>query len=261
MSDPLKDFVEQHKAEFDRFEAPPLKLDELKARIKQQPKAKKVWVLSLNRNVWMSAAASILIVCTLGWFFYNDKGENTLIQITENKPAEIVNQPANSVEQAVKNLPESNRTSIIVQTSNGAPVQHVNNVKTASRNIFSGLKDSTSASVRLLALLEIEKSGKMNQDILNMLTLTLNNDKNTNVRLGALNLMEKYKYENYVSSALVNSLDRQNDPIVQLGLVSLLGNMNNIKIDDKLLRLVNGPETFAAVRDEAYSILLNQNKL
>jgi hypothetical protein len=96
---------------------------------------------------------------------------------------------------------------------------------------------------------------------LQMLTLTLNHDKNTNVRLAALSLMEKFNYDGHVANSLVSSLDKQDDPIVQLGLVSILGKMKNVNIDDRLESLARSPETFAAVRDEAYRILLKQNKL
>ncbi|RZK81749.1 MAG: HEAT repeat domain-containing protein [Pedobacter sp.] len=109
--------------------------------------------------------------------------------------------------------------------------------------------------------IQLEKAGKSDEKVMNMLASTLNNDQNTNVRLAALSLMEKFSADKHVSDLLVNSLNKQDDPMVQLGLVSLLGRMKNIKIDDKLQALANNPDTFAAVRDEAYNILLNQNKL
>jgi HEAT repeat protein len=101
----------------------------------------------------------------------------------------------------------------------------------------------------------------VDRKVIDMLALTLNHDGNTNVRLAALSLMQKYSEDEYVSSLLVSSLYEQGDPIVQLGLVTMLGKTKNTEINAKLESLVNSPETFAAVRDEAYRILLNQNKL
>ena len=89
----------------------------------------------------------------------------------------------------------------------------------------------------------------------------LHNDPNINVRLAALSLMEKYGEDKHISTSLVNALQTQDDPIVQLGLVRYLGARKDKRIDDKLQALAENPETFAAVRDEAYSILLTQDKL
>lgn len=132
--------------------------------------------------------------------------------------------------------------------------------KTGS-DLYARLADSTSASSRLLAILEIERAKHLDEPLLERLAYTLNNDQNTNVRLAALNLMQKYSQESQVVFVLVNSLDKQDDPMVQLGLISFLGKMKNINIENKLELLASSPNTFAAVRDEAYSILLKQNKL
>ncbi|WP_431295147.1 HEAT repeat domain-containing protein [Pedobacter sp. P26] len=126
---------------------------------------------------------------------------------------------------------------------------------------YAALKDSSSASLRLLAILKIEKSNRINNHMLDMLSKTLNHDGNTNVRLAALNVLQKYSTDKYASSLLISSLNKQDDPMVQLGLVSFLGKMKNAEIGEKLYALANNPETFAAVRDEAYSALLNQDKL
>ena len=49
--------------------------------------------------------------------------------------------------------------------------------------------------------------------------------------------------------------------MVQLGLVTILGKMKDLNINDKLYALANDPNTFDAVKDEAYSILLKDDKL
>ena len=98
-------------------------------------------------------------------------------------------------------------------------------------------------------------------DVLNRLSGTIQNDGNSNVRLAALSVLEKYKEDAYVSNLLVTSFNHQDDPMVQLVLVNLLGKMPNIQIDEKLYALVNDPSTLELVKDEAYHILLKENKL
>jgi hypothetical protein len=262
MNDPIKDFVEGHREEFDHLEAPVFKLDQLKPKFQQIPEVRKKSFSILNGNKWL-VAASILVTLTCAWFFFYHKDrKEPAVQLAGQKinsaPERAVNTDrarledativAGGLEQQVKQKEPKNKQK--------APETIV-----PARNLYAQLKDSTSASTRLLAILEIEEAGKIDREVMDMLASTLNNDGNTNVRLAALSLMQKYSDDEHVSSLLVSSLYGQGDPIVQLGLVTMLGKMKNIEINDKLEALVDSPETFAAVRDEAYRILINQNKL
>jgi len=128
-------------------------------------------------------------------------------------------------------------------------------------DLYARLRDSSSASMRLSAVLEIERTGKINYNVLDSLAKTLNNDSNSNVRLAALNVIGQYANDKHATSLLVNSFSTQADPLVQLGLVGLLGKVDNVKVEHRLFALAEDPNTFAAVKDEAYVALLNQNKL
>jgi hypothetical protein len=276
MNDPIKDFVKQHREEFDHLEAPVFKLEQLKNRIQCVPAVQKKKFSILNGSKWL-VAASILMMLTGAWFFfYNDDSDKSAVQLAAHKPTTDLEKKVNT--ESRKGDTESRKVSpapvadnaVFIGTRIAKPlsVAKVNKVKHSAEQVvvpasdrYVRLKDSTSASSRLLAILEIEKEDRMDNQLLQMLTLTLNHDKNTNVRLAALSLMEKFNYDGHVANMLVSSLDKQDDPIVQLGLVSILGKMKNVNIDDKLESLARSPETFAAVRDEAYSILLKQNKL
>ncbi len=264
MNDPVKDFVEQHREEFDYLEAPALKLDQLKAKIQRVPETRKRSFIIFDRNRWMIAAAVLIMLTCAGLFFYSSDKDKPVVELAQQKIKKTSGKVENSGSGKRADHEVNKVTSINKHLTAGR-------VKRAERkkqemslpvsDVYGGLKDSTSASTRLLAILEIERRGKMSNHLIDMLAATLNNDPNTNVRLAALSLMEKYRDNNHVSSLLVSSLDKQDDPIVQLGLVSFIGKMKNIKIDDKLELLASSPDTFAAVRDEAYSILLSQNKL
>jgi hypothetical protein len=269
MNDPIKDFVDQHRGEFDHLEAPVLQLDQLKKKIKKAPEVRKKDFSMLNFNRWL-VAASVLVMLTAAWLFLNaPDNDNTKVKLVKTQTDPTHEAPTNSGSEGIS-ADAVNNHSVAEKKQAAKPLlvarfeqvkQNAPKVIMPGPDIYAMLKDSTSASSRLLAILEIEKADQVDDLTLKMLALTLNHDKNTNVRLAALSLMEKLSHKDEVTSMLISSLDRQDDPIVQLGLVSYLGNIKNIDIDDKLESLANSPYTFAAVRDEAYSILLKQNKL
>jgi len=268
MNDPIKDFVKQHREEFDHLEAPVFKFDQLKPRFQQVPEVKERKLLILNGSKWL-VAASILITLSCAWFiFYNKEHKNPAVQLAGHNskpmPPKTIDAGRANAEVKPPLVDQGAQKAAPVQQANAYKAQIKqkavqNSVATADR--YANLKDSTSASTRLLAILDIEKEGRLESQEIDMLALTLNHDGNTNVRLAALGLLQKHSNNEHVSSLLVSSLNDQDDPMVQLGLVGILGKMNNIEIDNKLALLATSPETFAAVRDEAYSILLSQNKL
>lgn len=258
MNDQIKDFVEQHREEFDHLEAPAFDMDRFK-RMQVQPEQARVKKLKFFNNSKWLVAASLVLVAATAWLFFYPWTQKEAFLVPKDATATLLRRPIGKANQvlAKKNTP--------VQTAK-VKVNEPETVKKkpqymGSNEEYATLKDSSSASVRLLAILKIEKNKKINNKTLDMLSKTLNHDGNTNVRLAALNVLQKYSADKYASKLLVSSLSKQDDPMVQLGLVSFLGKMKNAEIGDKLYALANNPETFAAVRDEAYSILLNQDKL
>lgn len=264
MNDPIKDFIEKNRAEFDHLEAPAFDLNKFKARTaKTSPIVEKPVFRLSNGMRWMAAASVVIALGTI--LFLNGKQDSVnqtaskqhktsvkpLALPEENKPEQIASLPLrnNLQRNPVRSLPKK--------------VKHTEKVKNDIRqeNLFANLSDSSSSSTRLAAILEIKKQGTMSDYVVKRLASTLNNDNNSNVRLAALDILGNYSDDKSVSALLVNSLNTQTDPMVQLELVTLLGNMEHLKIEDKLYALAADPNTFGAVKDEAYSILLNQNKL
>jgi len=258
MNDQIKDFVEQHREEFDHLEAPVFDIDRLK-RMQVQPERTNVRkLIFFNHSRWL-VAASVVLVAAMAWLFFYPGTQKEAFLVPKDATATLQRRPVEKTNETVveKNIP--------IKTSKvkvEKPVNLKEKPKYIGRNEeFAALKDSSSASVRLLAILKIEKNNHINTKTLDMLSQTLNHDGNTNVRLAALNVLQKYSADKHASKLLVSSLSKQDDPMVQLGLVSFLGKMKNAEIGEKLYAIATNPETFAAVRDEAYSALLNQDKL
>lgn len=281
MIDPIKQFVEQNRAAFEDKEPPADALQQIRNRLKATAAAekeeKKKVVPLFSKTRWM-VAASVLLAVTATYILFNRETPANTSQLA-NKPVQEITKSQADIPGVTKPEITKNKTAIAANTvKQNIQEQILVKTVTSKRNgkitkaaenpviklpadLYAGLADSTSASVRLAAILDMGRASKMNQDMLGNLSKMLNNDSNSNVRLAALNVMSQYANDEYVSSLLVQSLTTQNDPLVQLGLIDVLKKLDNVKIEDRLFALADDPDTFSAVKDEAYTVLLNQNKL
>lgn len=262
MNDPIKEFVEQNRAAFDELEAPAFNLEKFKKRFHPEPKkkSKKLW----PATKWM-AAASIIIVCGAAFLLSRENKTSDALVNTSQKVTKEKSKisPDNSIVEKTSKLVIKTEKPLVVLASNEKinPQFKVAKADYSFTELYKKLSDSSSSTTRLSAILDINKSGRISNDVLDKLSTTLNHDENSNVRLAALSVLEKYIADPYASSLLVGSLNTQTDPLVQLGLVTILGKMKNLNINDKLYALASDPNTFDAVKDEAYSILLKEDKL
>jgi len=87
--------------------------------------------------------------------------------------------------------------------------------------MFDLLNDE-SASERLRAVNYVEEIGTPDKKIVAALINTINTDKNVNVRLAALNAMNKFSGSQAVRDSLVASLSKQTEPIMQIVLINML---------------------------------------
>lgn len=261
MNDPIKDFVEKHRGDFDHLDAPQLDLAGLKARLAQANDQKRHRLLSV-KSTWWIAAAAILLVCAVGFWFFRLANQTVNPEQRFAGTQDTLHQQGAQKTKA-QSMPDQNP---VAMKYLAIPVKKHRLKKTVRpadqlNQLLKQLNDSTSSSSRLAAILTIKKMELISYDVLNRLSGTIQNDGNSNVRLAALSVLEKYKEDAYVSNLLVTSFNHQDDPMMQLVLVNLLGKMPNIQIDEKLYALVNDPSTLELVKDEAYHILLKENKL
>jgi energy-converting hydrogenase A subunit M len=256
MNDPLKKYVQEHRDEFDHLEPSGDILLKLKGNLKIQKKEKK-GIIRLRTNYKWMVAAAILITASITYLLVP---KFDTADLPKNVATKVTAEQNSAIDKAIDE--QTQPAQVVKPTAKAAKKKPQEEALNADLlTAYYNLTDSTSASNRLSAILAIEKSTIVSYDIIDRLTQTLNYDSNSNVRLAALNLMSKYAQDSYVSNAFMQSLNNQKDPLVQLGLIDLLSQTNNPKFDDKLYALANDPTTLAAVKDQAYLILLNQNKL
>ena len=111
--------------------------------------------------------------------------------------------------------------------------------------------ENQSASSRLNAVNVSSKFNTIDDEITTALVQTLNNDPNANVRLAAMDALARFGDDQNVRKSLVESLARQDQPIVQIALINLLVNMKEEGAKSILENMANNADMAPAVRDEA----------
>ncbi|MEO5582503.1 MAG: HEAT repeat domain-containing protein [Saprospiraceae bacterium] len=118
--------------------------------------------------------------------------------------------------------------------------------------VMAKLNNTQSASQRISAVYSTDELGALDQEILQLLIKTMNEDPSSNVRIACLDALSKYYRIPQVRTALIQSMKFQNDPVVQIALIQLLvqrkekiiiGDLQNITVQNGIIK---------AVKDEAY---------
>lgn len=198
------------------------------------------------RLLKLAAACLLVTACSIaGWYFTRqqratDVVKNTLPQKEPQAPdnkERTVNDTVNKY-IAIQKKPFSGKANA------------------GQTNYWAGLYDMNSAASRIEAIASICGRKNNTQTVINALIHTLNNDPNTNVRLAALDELTKFHKKMYVRKALVTSLKKQQDPVVQINLIDLLTQMGERNVLPGLEQMVNDKNTNKTVRDIAYSGIL-----
>ncbi|HEU5145711.1 MAG TPA: HEAT repeat domain-containing protein [Chryseosolibacter sp.] len=122
--------------------------------------------------------------------------------------------------------------------------------------MFGMLDNEYSASQRIKGVSVALDLPKPDDEIIEVLFETLHNDPNTNVRLAALEALERFQEDPAVRRGLITGLTKQTDPMVQIRLIQLMVEMKEKQVVDDLKQMVDDAGTMKAVKDEAYSGIL-----
>jgi hypothetical protein len=119
------------------------------------------------------------------------------------------------------------------------------------QTVALSLMDKQSANSRLEGISWISRVETPDGDLVSALLVALNRDPNTNVRLAALDALEKFSGNPAVRKALVDALPRQDSPLVQIALIDALVHMRDGAAAGELRKLSGDAEVNAAVRQRA----------
>jgi anti-sigma factor RsiW len=122
--------------------------------------------------------------------------------------------------------------------------------------MMSLMDNKQSASQRLQGVNVALTIKTADNDVVKALAKRMNEDPNTNVRLAALDALGKFHDDPMVRKVLIDALSNQKDPVIQIGLIQLLVKMKEKGVVDDLKRIVDDEGTMEAVKDEAYSGML-----
>ena len=118
------------------------------------------------------------------------------------------------------------------------------------------LENQQSASQRLQGVNVALTINNADDEVVKALAKRMNEDPNTNVRLAAMEALSKFHTEPLVRKVLLDALSSQKDPVVQIALIQLMVKMKEKSVVDDLKKIVEDNETMKAVKDEAYSGIL-----
>jgi hypothetical protein len=120
--------------------------------------------------------------------------------------------------------------------------------------MFTMLKDESS-SERIQAVSYAGDLDKADENVIDVLVKTLNNDKNINVRMAAAYALSKFAYQRNVCDSLVSSLSLQTDPILQVTLINILAERKEKSALLPIQRIIANRSTLKEVRTVAENSL------
>ncbi len=125
-----------------------------------------------------------------------------------------------------------------------------NDVKEMKQMVMFSMLKQQSASERLKAVNYVKEFNDPDPKIVAALLKTLNEDDNVNVRLAAARALADFPAVDSAREALVNSLGKQTDPIVQLALIDIFVDLEEKRAVKQMQKLLEQGETLDVVKEE-----------
>ena len=142
--------------------------------------------------------------------------------------------------------------SLISDSGQSTEISELRSEVTALRKnaMFTMLKDESSSS-RIQAVDYAKDIDSPDENIINTLVKTLNNDKNVNVRMAAAYALAKFTSRRSVCDSLVKSLSLQKDPILQVTLINILVEIQEKSAIRPIEQIISNDETMPEVKTVA----------
>ena len=112
------------------------------------------------------------------------------------------------------------------------------------------LLDMPSANKRIMAVNLAGMSKQPNQQILDAMLTTLQQDSNVNVRLEALEVLASHANNPQVRQGLLQSIKQQQSPMVQIAMADLMRQLNETRAVEPLREMIEQQDLIEPVRTE-----------
>ncbi len=140
----------------------------------------------------------------------------------------------------------SNETEVPLRTT----VVHTPETEEVRQRLVLTLLDQPSANQRLQGINEANKIPEVDKKVIQALLRTLDNDPNVNVRLAAIESLTNYLDNATVREGLVQSIVKQDSPIVQVTLADLMVALQEKKSVEPFKQLMRLKELHESVRQK-----------
>jgi len=124
-------------------------------------------------------------------------------------------------------------------------------VESLHQMVAISMLQQQSPSARMRGVTYTEKISQPDPQVLDALLQAVNHDSNVNVRLSAVDALQKFASDPEVSRAMVNSIPEQASPLVQIALVDMLVQWNARGVAPNLARISKDAQLDEMVRQRA----------
>jgi len=108
--------------------------------------------------------------------------------------------------------------------------------------------EKSSATERIKAVGLTNNFSEVDNKVVMALLNTLNNDPNVNVRLASVEALMKYSEDSFVREGLVQSITKQDSPLLQLALAEAMVELQETKSVNKFNELLSRKDLNHSVR-------------
>lgn len=136
-------------------------------------------------------------------------------------------------------------------------ISQIASAKQENKNEVLAMLENNSASKRILAVTNAEEFSKKDTKIIQALINRLFFDKNTNVRLAAVETLYKFSSEEIVRDALIKSLETEKNASVQIELIQILAKIQEKRAIIPMEKILTNKETPEFVKQEVQINLPN----
>jgi hypothetical protein len=117
--------------------------------------------------------------------------------------------------------------------------------------VLLSMMKQESASQRIKGVMASYDLEQGDEEIVNALINTMNNDDNINVRIASVEALGRFSEDENVKKALIDALSTQEFPAVQIRLIDLLVEMGDQRALDPLQQVATDEGIIQTVRDQA----------
>ncbi len=258
MKDDLEKFIADNRENFDTKTPPPFVLDRILKEMQSEKQHQPAGILVSFRVIRWVAAVLILAAGGIMFLtFYKAADQTSVVKTTS--PKQQTDTAASHLTASIKPVQQSmdsvdhelllRKQALIAKLQRHGSAQQ-------RQVLFASLRNIESPANRINAVAAAERLPNQGNDVIDALVHALNSDPNSNVRLAALDGLARFYQESYARGKLADALKKQRDPVVQIALINLLVRMRASGILEQLNKMANDENTQQAVKDCAYSGIL-----